>query len=169
MAKPRKTSPRTKGIRKVAAASEALKAKWRDDPVWAAKMRAKLADNAIRRGINPERMARTRVPDGMRRRDAVPLWEEAKKKADWVMKQLEEEGLLPAVEVPDSDEGKAQVALHETCVLAFGPGEVRNKLQALRTVLEYTKVKPVTKIDQRVSSAEAFLQTALDDLKSSQE
>jgi hypothetical protein len=165
VAKPRKTSPRTQGKRKIPAASQALKDKWANDPVWAAKMRAVVAENGIRRSLNPERMARTRVPDGMRRRDAIPLWDEAKRKADYIMEELEKDGLVPSVVVPDSDEEKAKVALHETCVMAFGPTEARNKLQALRTVLEYTKQKPITKIDQRVSTAEAFLQEALDDMK----
>jgi hypothetical protein len=59
-----------------------------------------------------------------------------------------EAALLPAG-VPETDEEIAKVCLWEACVLALGPvGDKRTKLQALGTVLKYTKPRP----QQRPSS-----------------
>jgi hypothetical protein len=52
----------------------------------------------------PERFFRRGVPDGMRKREADPLWASARILADKVVQKMKDEGLvdLPDVVVPDS-------------------------------------------------------------------
>jgi hypothetical protein len=115
------------------------------------------------RKANPEKYKRTGVPDGMTRKQALPLWAKARSQANEWIKMLEDEGSLERddVLVPDSDAEKAKACLKEACVMALGPIDNRTKLMALNTVLTYTKEKPVTKTESKISS-EDWLRAALD-------
>jgi hypothetical protein len=62
-----------------------------------------------------------------------------------------------AIVVPDSDAGKAEVALKEVFKLAVGPTDQKIKIQALNTVLNYTKSKPESKSKLTLDKAEDFL------------
>jgi hypothetical protein len=104
-----------------------------------AKMIAARRRSAEARRQNPERYSRLGVPNGMHRAEAQALWTEAQSQADSAIKGLEAQGIVSAVVVPDSDEAKAKAALHGACVLALGPGNARDKLQALNVVLTFTK------------------------------
>jgi hypothetical protein len=110
---------------------------------------------------DPWKHTRKGVPDGMRREDALKLWDEAREKAKAFMEDCEDQGIIPELVVPESDEEKAKEALNEAFVMALGPTDSRTKLQALRTVLEFTKQKPTTKIDQALSGPEEWLRGAL--------
>ena len=140
--------------------SLALKALWAD-PVKRAEMTEKARQSRARqtadRLANPEKYSRSGIPHGYTRATVAPLWAEARRKADWFMNMLEDEGIVPTVVVPDSDEEKGKLALHEACVLALGPGEKQAKLAALRTVLEYTRSKPESKSKLTVQTSEDWL------------
>lgn len=161
----RKTSRRSiKRYRPNGGIATKARERWKD-PEYRAKMmlRSKRTSEMMRE--RPQDFFRRGVPDGMRKPEAMRLWAEAREKAKHVMSKMEEAGMVPKVTVPGSDEDKAKSALNEACVLALGPlTDMKIKLGALRTVLEYTKQKPVTKTETKVS-AEDFLNSALADFR----
>lgn len=130
---------------------------WYDPKKRMAWVRAKTAE------LPYEERTRTGVPDGMRKAQARKLQARARKKADYLMEKLQEEGVLHFEET--SDEQMAKSALHEAFVQAMSPGDRDAKLRAIRTVLEYTKAKPATKTDLRLNNAEAWLQEVVADHK----
>ena len=76
----------------------------------------------------------------------------AKRDTKIIMEKLTAEGL-----VTDDDQAKAAMAVAVEIMLQ--PIAVRDRLQAARTVLEYTKQKPGSKTDAAaVGAAEQFLQ-----------
>jgi hypothetical protein len=129
------------------------------------KVKAARALQQADRDANPDKYSRAGIPHGHTRASVAPLWAEARRKADRYIQHMTEEGILPEVLIPDSDEAKGVAALHEACVLALGPGEKQAKLAAIRTVLEYTKSKPESRSKVTVSTSEQFLAeiAALDD------
>lgn len=161
----RKVSPRAKGERpKNPNVGVALRALWKT-PEFREKMRLRDVARSAAMRERPQDFFRRGVPDGMRKPEADRLWAQAREKADTFMELLENDGVVTAVTIPDSDEDKAKQALKETCVLAFGPiGDMKIKLGALRTILDFTKQKPVQKTETKVS-AEDFLNSALADMK----
>ena len=92
----------------------------------------------------------------MRKADALKLWAEARAQAGEFMSTLETKGIVASTPVPDSDEEKAKVVLHELTVLALGPTERRAKLRAMRLVLAYTKEKPILRTETPLT-AEGWL------------
>jgi hypothetical protein len=178
---PRKKSPRGKGVRTISAASEALRKKWQD-PEYRERMRLVHLKNAEGRRTNPEKYTRLGVPDGMRKKDVAPLWEQANKLADRFIQIMKDKGELPdeivevivrdddgnetdrvPVAVPTNDAGKAEVALREAFVLAVGPSTQQIKIQAINTVLNFTKSKPESKSKLTLSKAEDFLDEIMRD------
>jgi hypothetical protein len=144
-----------------------LKAIWAD-PVKRAYMveqiKAARAIQQIEREANPDKFKRTGTPNGMTRATAAPLWADARLKADRFIKQMQDEGELPNVVIPGSDEEKGVAALHAATVLALGPGDRQAKLAAIRTVLEWTKAKPASRQKIDVTTSEDWLaQIAADD------
>ena len=125
---------------------------------------------------HPEKFFRRGVPDGMRKRDAVPLWARANELADRFIKIMKDVGALPTDEdvvvdgetitVPSTDSGKAEVALREAFVLAVGPSDQKIKIQAINTVLNFTKSKPESKAKLTLNKAEDFLDAVAADMKS---
>jgi len=115
---------------------------------------------------HPERFFRRGVPNGMRKRDAIPLWERARELSTRFIKLMEEAGEVPVVVVPDSDEEKAKQALAEAFTLAVGPSTQQIKIQAINTVLAYTKSKPESKSKLTLDKAEDFLAAVAADMKS---
>jgi hypothetical protein len=61
------------------------------------------------------------------------------------------------VRVPSSDNGKAEAALKEAFVLAVGPSDQKIKIQAINTVLNFTRAKPESKSKLTLNRAEDFL------------
>lgn len=113
----------------------------------------------------------------MRKRDAVPLWAQAEQLADRFIQIMKDQGELPEtekvmvldengaselVEVPNTDAGKAEAALREAFVLAVGPSEQKIKIQAINTVLNFTKSKPESKSKLTLNKAEDFLDAIAD-------
>jgi len=69
----------------------------------------------------------------------------------------EESGEMTTVSVPNTDSGKAEAALTEAFVLAVGPSDQKIKIQAINTVLAYTKSKPESRSKLTLNKAEDFL------------
>jgi len=80
----------------------------------------------------------------MRRAEAQALWDKASTLADAAMKQLEAQGVVERVVLPDTDDDLAKKALHEAFKLALGPGNAMDRSAAARLVLTYTKPRPPT-------------------------
>mgnify|MGYP005812441895 CR=1 FL=1 len=70
------------------------------------------------------------------------------------------------IHVPTDDAGKAEAALREAFVLAVGPTDQKIKIQAINTVLNFTKSKPESKSKLTLDKAEDFLAEVARDLKS---
>ncbi|MBW7970950.1 hypothetical protein [Bradyrhizobium sp. BR 10289] len=173
---PRKKSPRTQGKRTISAASARLKELWQT-PEFRARMAERDKRIAADRKANPEKYSRAGVPDGMRRAQAEPLWARARELADRFIQIMKDKGELPQdeivlvqdgedvseVRVPSSDDGKAEAALREAFVLAVGPSDQKIKIQAINTVLNFTKSKPESKSKLTLERAEDFLDAVAKD------
>jgi hypothetical protein len=157
--KPRKKSSRSKGWFKRPDLAAAMKARWAD-PEYREKMRLRDINREAMRASDPVKFSRTGVPNGMRRRTAKRLWAKAEQAADRFIKMLEDEGDLPQITVPDSDDGMAKEALKEAFKLAIVPGDLKIKMAAIRTVLDFTKSKPESKSKVTVQTAEDWLKAA---------
>lgn len=159
----RKTSKRNKTGVLRPETSERLHKSWAD-PEWRAKTIASFTKAiAEGRAKNPERAFRFGVPDGMRRERAMKLWDKARKKANWVMAELEKEGVINFdPDVPE--EQMARTALMKAFEYVMSPmANVQVRHAHIRTILEWTKAKPATKTDLRLNNAEAWLQEVVTD------
>lgn len=164
---PRKKSPRGKGKRNISAASARLKELWQT-PEFREKMRLRNEHTAALREANPAKFNRAGVPDGMRRAQAEPLWARARKLADRFIQLMKETDQLPtlpmeAIAVPETDAAKAEVALREAFILAVGPSDQKIKIQAINTVLNFTKSKPESRSKLTLNKAEDFLDAIASD------
>jgi hypothetical protein len=144
--------------------SAALKKCWQD-PEFRERMKLRDERRSTLMKAYPERFFRRGVPDGMRKREADPLWAQARILADKAVAKMIEDGLVEfsAADVPDTDEEIAKAALKEACVLALGPSEGRVKIAALKTVLEFTKKKPAQTQDVNLNDATAWLKSVAED------
>jgi hypothetical protein len=176
---PRKKSSRAKGKSKNPAVSSALKILWAT-PEFREKMKQRDANRIAAAKLNPEKFWRRGVPDGMRKRDAAPLWDRANQLADRFIQIMKDVGELPAdehvvvkgedgedtlVTVPATDAGKAEAALRQAFVLAVGPSTQQVQIQAINTVLNFTKSKPESKSKLTLNKAEDFLAAVAEDMK----
>jgi hypothetical protein len=156
----RKRSPRpNKSGKKSPSRSEAHKLLWAD-PAYRAKMQEARARTAEDRRRNPAKYSRLGVPDGMRKAEAMELWDVARAQADEFMQTLEAQGVVEAVVVPDSDEEKAKAALRGAVVIALGPTNNRTKGMAINTVLRFTKAPPAQRVAVAPSIDHAWLTQA---------
>lgn len=172
---PRKTSRRAKTKRTNSAVSIRLKELWQD-PEFRERMRLRDVARIEAARKNPENFWRRGVPDGMRKPKADRLWARARKLADRFIHIMKEQGELPdevvevdvlgedgavketkLVTVPATDSGKAEKALREAFVLAVGPSTQNIKIQAINTILNFTKAKPESKSKLTLNKAEDFL------------
>lgn len=133
-----------------------MKAMWAS-PEGKAKMAAGAAKQAEMRKADPDKFKRTGVPHGMTKKTVAPLWAKARQQADRFIQKMTDEGILPNVVIPDSDDAKAIAALHEATVLALGPTDKQLKLAAIRTVLEWTRSKPAAKSLININTSEDWL------------
>jgi hypothetical protein len=78
----------------------------------------------------------------MHRAGADAAWEAAARLAENAIRGLEAQGLVPVDVLPNSDEALAKATLHQVALLALGPTNKRTKMQALNTLLAFTKAKP---------------------------
>jgi hypothetical protein len=155
----------TKTGRHSPAQSEALKKLWQD-PAYRSKMITARHRSTEDRRKNPLKYSRLGVPTGMRKAEAMALWDTAGEIADRIVRALEADGVLPEAVIPDSDDAVAKACLHELAVIAFGPGnDQRRKLMALYTLLKYTKGPPARRLDYTLT-AEEWLQKATEERRS---
>lgn len=165
--KVRKRSPpiKSKTGRKNPNAVAGLKAMFAD-PVRKAKWRASMEPVIAYRLAHPMEFSRRGVPDGMRKVKSDKLWAKARVKAKQVIKIMENEGHLPVVVIPASDEEKAKIVLEEMMTIVLSPlSHQPTKIAAGRTVLEWTRSKPVQKTAVNITSAEDWLNSVLLDSK----
>jgi hypothetical protein len=99
----------------------------------------------------------------MRKAEAKAAWQVAREKADVVIRFLEATGDVPAVVIPNSEEGMAKAVLREALVLALSPYDHRTKAAAMRTVLMFTKSLP-DRATRQMITAEGWLSDAQDRL-----
>ena len=100
--------------------SIAIKRCWAD-PAYRAKRAEGQKQHFLDRVANPDKYSRVGIPNGMRRAEAMAMWESAATLADEAMRQLQERGDLPAVTIPDTDEALANLAIREAFKVALGP------------------------------------------------
>lgn len=110
---------------------------------------------------------RTGSPQWATRKQVHRIWAEARRKARKLIELMEEEGKFPeAAVVPGTDEEKAKKALEEVCAIGLAQGiAVKERLAALRTVLEFTKSKPETKAKVTLDKSEEWLAAVEADMK----
>jgi hypothetical protein len=162
----RKTSSRTKRFPRKPAAGQKLKELWQT-PEFRERMKQRDRDRVERMKTDPEfhmRCTRVGVPDGYRRRHIERMRPDAQAAAERFIKRMEDEGQLQKVTIPGSDEDMAKEVLKEAYVMAVLPGDRRERLAAMRTVLEYTKSKPAStqKIDL---TSDQWLEAAVKEMK----
>lgn len=150
-------------------------------------MAARDAAHRERMRLNPQLYKRSNIPDGMTRAMVKPMWERAYALADRFIQIMKDTDQLPSdeevtvlslgdvivsaegvtvstVSVPTTDAGKAEAALREAFVLAIGPSDQKIKIQAINTVLNFTKSKPESKSKLTLDKAEDFLDAVANDL-----
>jgi hypothetical protein len=155
----------TKTGRRSPAQSEALRKLWQD-PAYRSKMIASRHRSTEDRRKDPLKYSRLGVPTGMRKAEAMVLWDTAGKIADAIIGALEADGVLPEAVIPDSDDAVAKACLRELAVIAFGPGkDRRTKLMALHALLKYTKGPPTNRLDYTLT-AEEWLRKATEERRS---
>lgn len=133
-----------------------------NDPV----MKAKIMANRVE-GTKRWAKARTGLPNNTPLKVGRRIWTEARRKARKLIGLMEEEGKFePAAVVPGTDEAKAKAALEETCAIALGNGlPIKERLVALKTVLEFTKSKPESKSKLVLDKSEEWLAAVEADMK----
>jgi hypothetical protein len=115
---------------------------------------------------DPLKYSRVGVPTGMRKAEAMALWDTAGKIADCIVRTFEADGVLPEAMIPDSDDALAKACLRELVVIVFGPGnDQRTKLMALYALLKYTKGPPKRRLDYTLT-AEEWLRKATEERRS---
>lgn len=70
---------------------------------------------------------------------------------------------LTSVQVPSTDEEMAKEGLIALAKIALGPVGTRTRIQALNTLLSFTKAKPVSSVNVKVDSHEDWLKQAIAD------
>lgn len=95
--------------------------------------------------------------DGMTAHAAQVAREKARKEAKIVVNTLVDQGVLA------SDDETAKEALGVAVEIMRTPAATRERLQAAKVVLEYTKAKPAVKVENKISAAEDLLAAVLKD------
>ncbi len=163
--KKRKTSPRpNKSGRKCDLASKVWKKKWADPETrenWLA--RRKFLREL--RGQSYKKPSRLGVPDGMRKDEAMALWEKAKAEARRFIEIMEEKDLVEKVVVPGSEEEMAKKTLEEAYVYAVSPlTDAKTKAAYMRIVLDFTKSKPESKQKLSLENSAEWLAALAQDM-----
>lgn len=116
-----------------------------------------------KRRANPKRYTRVGIPDGLDREYADLLWWEAGVFADKYMTEFEEAGVVRPDDqiLPESDEAAGKAALREAVKIALGPVPLQHKLSAINIVLQYTKQKPISKVEASLKTPEEWLKGAI--------
>lgn len=93
------------------------------------------------------------VPDGHRKHTIEPIRKEKREEAERVV-----EVMAKKIGVEDD---YAKEALTTAVEIMRSPDATRDRLQAARLVLDFTKQKPATKSEMAISQAESFLEGLL--------
>jgi len=164
-----KKPPRGKGKkrRSPVEAQARLRELWQT-PEFRERMRVRTENYVADRKANPAKYTRSGVPTGMTKAKVAPLWAKARKLAARFIRIMKDKGELPETDVfdlavPTTDAEKAEAALNEAFVLAVGPSEQKIKIQAINTVLAYTKSKPESRSKLTLNKAEDFLDAIAND------
>jgi hypothetical protein len=91
-----------------------------------------------------------RCPSGWTNRQYLLFLEDAKSETKRIFKIMEKQGLTP-------EDKMARDALNVAFEMIAEPLSARDRLAAVRTVLDFTKMKPATKTDLTIKTAEDFL------------
>ena len=156
--------------------SALMKEKW-EDPEFRERMKKRDEDRIAAAKLDPEKYTNAGIPWGHTRATAQPLWDRANELADRFIKIMEDKGELPTdevvqvrtedgvenVTVPGTEDGMAKAALTQAFVLAVGPVDKKIQIQAINTVLNFTKAKPESKSKLTLNKAEDFLNDILND------
>lgn len=145
---------------------------WRlwNDPATRPMMLERARQNAKKAG-RPEGVA-----DGTTKKQIEALRAEAEAKADRILAAMakddneiadmgdDETQMLSYIKAAydaealvDDEKATARAAMKEAIVMVLMPGNRQTKLQAIRTVLEYTKARPASTTNTNLSAAEDFL------------
>jgi len=109
------------------------------------------------------RYSRLGVPNGYTKATAAEARATAEKQADMAVRGLERAGIITTDVLPNSDDALANAALRELFVIAISPGNSRTKLQALNTLLAFTKSKPAERraISKANNPTDEWIQSVL--------
>jgi hypothetical protein len=150
---PAKRAPRkrqkkkpSKFLRPDISGENSVMAKIKADPV-------KYADYLAKKkaGIRKKPGRRAGVPDGFSEKQWPYQKRKARKRTQLIMKRMAERKIFE----PDNDVAEKAI---ETCVKILSiPGEERTRLQAAKTLLEFTQKKPVAANEVTLKRAEEFL------------
>ena len=94
------------------------------------------------------------VPDGYSKETIKPIIDSAKEDAQKAVSIMKKEY--------DIDDPRAEEALETAVEIMRTPVHNRDRLQAAKLILDFTKVKPVNKSEITVGKAEEFLSSLLD-------
>ena len=97
------------------------------------------------------------VPDGHSKKTIAPIVAQAKEDAKKVVEIMKKDY--------DIEDPRAEEALETAVEIMRTPVHNRDRLQAAKLILDFTKVKPVAKSEVTIGNAEAFLSSLLDDDK----
>jgi uncharacterized Rossmann fold enzyme len=111
---------------------------------------------------DPHHYSRLGIPNGWKKAEAMEALAQANELADNMIKDFEQQGIVPEIVIPDSDEEIAKAALREACVLALAPGDRRTRLMAINTVLKFTRALPTQRHETTLTTtSEEWLMAAL--------
>jgi hypothetical protein len=164
--KKRQTSPRPKktNLKLKKKHLLAMRARWAD-PVKRAEMLAKIKFTRSLREHTYKSRSRMGVPDGMRKAEAMALWDQAREQAREFIRIMEDKDELPKVVVPGSEEEMAKKTLEEAFKYAVSPlTDAKSKAAYLRIVLDFTKTKPESKSKLTLENSADWLASLANDM-----
>jgi hypothetical protein len=101
------------------------------------------------------------VPDGHTLKTIKPIVDKAKRDAKKAVSIMTKETPI--------EDPRAAEALETAVEIMRTPVHNRDRLQAAKIILDFTKIKPVAKSEVTIGNAEAFLTSLLDDEDGEQE
>lgn len=145
-------------FRKKIARKPSTSPQWVRDLINGPEMTAKRMEGLrkwIAAGNKPGRM--TGQTDGIRRSEYKKMLARASDRADKAIIAMAEKNIWSA------DNDVSEKAMKEAIVIMETAGEVRLKLAAAKTILEFTQTKPVVKNETTVKTAEDFLASLVEE------
>jgi hypothetical protein len=136
----------------------AMHKRW-DDPIQRERMLQHIKEMTEKR--KAAGITRAGVPDGMRKEQAEVMNAKARAEAERIVKKMADKGMFD--EVDPVDRQRAEEAMTEVVTIMKADGDKKTKLAAAKTILEFTKSKPVAKHAHAVNAAEAWLLAVEDD------